>query len=175
MPLQEHRSGRGRHAPAPGPPGSNGRGRPSAENFAARAAQSGARPRAAGSGRREPPAANEVQSRKYVYLVKTKRKQAVGPGPLAATTGLQHFSRMTDGTTRLDTWLWAARFYKTRALAAAAVDGGRVELNDQKPKRGKSLKPGDRLRIRLGPYEHTVTVLGLSQRRGPAATAAGLY
>jgi ribosome-associated heat shock protein Hsp15 len=110
-----------------------------------------------------------------VYLVKTKRKQAVGPGPLAATTGLQHFSRMTDGTTRLDTWLWAARFYKTRALAAAAVDGGRVELNDQKPKRGKSLKPGDRVRIHLGPYEHLVTVLGLSQRRGPAAAAALLY
>ena len=109
-----------------------------------------------------------------MYLVKTKRKQAMGPGPLAAAPGLQHFSLMTDGT-RLDTWLWAARFYKTRALAAAAVDGGRVELNDQKPKRGKSLKPGDRLRIRLGPYEHHVTVLGLSQRRGPAAAAALLY
>ena len=109
------------------------------------------------------------------YLVKTKRKQAMGPGPLAAAPGLQHYSWMTDGTVRLDTWLWAARFYKTRALAAAAVDGGRVELNDQKPKRGKSLKPGDRLRIRLGPYEHLVTVLGLSQRRGPAAAAALLY
>ena len=105
-----------------------------------------------------------------------KRKRAIGPGPLAATQGVQHFSRMTDtNNTRLDTWLWAARFYKTRALAAAAVDGGRVELNGQKPKRGKSLKPGDRLRIRLGPYEHQLTVLGLSQRRGPAATAARLY
>ncbi len=82
---------------------------------------------------------------------------------------------MTDANTRLDTWLWAARFYKTRALAAAAVDGGRVELNGQKPKRGKSLKPGDELRIRLGPYSHHVTVLALSQRRGPAPAAAQLY
>ena len=104
-----------------------------------------------------------------------KRKQSNQPGPLAPTPEVQHFSRMPDSNTRLDTWLWAARFFKTRALAAAAVDGGRVELNEQKPKRGKSLKPGDRLRIRLGPYEHHVTVLGLSSRRGPAATAAGLY
>jgi len=81
----------------------------------------------------------------------------------------------TDNPTRLDTWLWAARFFKTRALAAAAVLAGRVELNDQKPKRGKFLKPGDQLRIRLGPYEHHITVLGLAQRRGPAAVAAGLY
>jgi len=53
----------------------------------------------------------------------------------------------TDNPTRLDTWLWAARFFKTRALAAAAVLAGRVELNDQKPKRGKFLKPGDHLTL----------------------------
>jgi len=77
--------------------------------------------------------------------------------------------------TRLDLWLWSARFFKTRALAAAAVEGGRVELNGQPTKRGKSLRRGDRLRIRLGPYEYLITVLGLARRRGPATEAAELY
>lgn len=76
---------------------------------------------------------------------------------------------------RLDKWLWAARFYKTRALAAEAVDGGKVELNGARPKRSKELHVGDRLRIRQGPYEHHVEVRVLSHRRGPAAEAAGLY
>jgi ribosome-associated heat shock protein Hsp15 len=76
---------------------------------------------------------------------------------------------------RLDLWLHAARFFKTRALAAAAVEGGRVELNGQKTKRAKLLRPGDQLRIRLGPFEHRVTVLGLARRRGPASAAAALY
>lgn len=76
---------------------------------------------------------------------------------------------------RLDKWLFAARFYKTRALAAQAIDGGKVELNGDKAKRSKSLKIGDTLRIRLGPYEHTITVRALSDRRGPAAEAALLY
>lgn len=76
---------------------------------------------------------------------------------------------------RLDKWLWAARFFKTRALAAEAVAGGKVELNGDKPKRARAVRPGDRLRIRLGPYLHLVTVLQLSERRGPAATAAALY
>ncbi len=76
---------------------------------------------------------------------------------------------------RLDKWLWAARFFKTRALAAEAVAGGKVELNGDKPKRARAVRPGDRLRIRLGPYLHIVTVLQLSERRGPASAAASLY
>ena len=76
---------------------------------------------------------------------------------------------------RLDLWLHAARFFKTRALAAAAVEGGRVELNGQKTKRAKLIRPGDQLRIRLGPFEHRVTVLGLARRRGSASAAAALY
>jgi ribosome-associated heat shock protein Hsp15 len=76
---------------------------------------------------------------------------------------------------RLDKWLWAARFYKTRGLAAAALDGGKVELNGEKAKRGKPVRPGDQLRIRLGPYEHRVTVLAISAQRGPAAVAATLF
>jgi ribosome-associated heat shock protein Hsp15 len=76
---------------------------------------------------------------------------------------------------RLDKWLWAARFYKTRALAAEAVEGGKVQVNGDRPKRARPVQVGDELRIRLGPYEHIVTVLALSHRRGPASQAAGLY
>jgi ribosome-associated heat shock protein Hsp15 len=76
---------------------------------------------------------------------------------------------------RLDKWLWAARFFKTRALAAEAVEGGKVQVNGDRPKRARQLQVGDELRIRLGPYEHAVTVRALSDRRGPATQAAGLY
>ncbi|MDP9203029.1 MAG: RNA-binding S4 domain-containing protein [Gemmatimonadota bacterium] len=76
---------------------------------------------------------------------------------------------------RLDKWLWAARFFKTRALAADAVESGKVEVNGERAKRAKQLQVGDSLRIRLGPYHHIVTVRALSERRGPASLAAGLY
>lgn len=76
---------------------------------------------------------------------------------------------------RLDQWLWAARFFKTRALAAEAVAGGKVELNGGRPKRAHAVRPGDQLRIRLGPYVHLVTVTAVTARRGPATTAAALY
>jgi ribosome-associated heat shock protein Hsp15 len=76
---------------------------------------------------------------------------------------------------RLDKWLWAARFFKTRALAAEAVAGGKVQVNGDRPKRARPLQVGDEVRIRLGPYEHTITVRALSDRRGPATQAAGLY
>jgi len=76
---------------------------------------------------------------------------------------------------RLDKWLWAARFFKTRALAAEAIEGGKVELNGDHPRRSRSLKAGDELRIRIAPYEHVITVRVLSDRRGPAAAARELY
>jgi ribosome-associated heat shock protein Hsp15 len=76
---------------------------------------------------------------------------------------------------RLDKWLWAARFFKTRAIAAEAIESGKVEVNGDRPKRGKAVKVGDRLRVRLGPYEHHVVVRELSARRGPAAVAQTLY
>src|SRR2546428_7352598 len=76
---------------------------------------------------------------------------------------------------RLDTWLWAARFFKTRALAAQAVDGGKVELNGARAKRAKPAQVGDRVRVRRGPSEYHVTVRGLSARRGPPAAAAAMY
>ena len=84
-------------------------------------------------------------------------------------------SDQDDGRVRLDKWLWAARFFKTRALAAEAVEGGKVQVNGDRPKRARPLQLGDEIRIRLGPYEHIVTVRALSGRRGPASQAAGLY
>jgi ribosome-associated heat shock protein Hsp15 len=76
---------------------------------------------------------------------------------------------------RLDRWLWAARFYKTRALAVEAIAGGKVQVNGHRAKRAKHLRVGDELRIRKGPFEHQVVVRGLSERRGPAAQAQTLY
>ncbi len=79
------------------------------------------------------------------------------------------------GRVRLDKWLWAARFFKTRALAADAIESGKVEVNGERAKRAKQLQAGDMVRIRLGPYQHFVKVLALSERRGPASVAATLY
>jgi ribosome-associated heat shock protein Hsp15 len=76
---------------------------------------------------------------------------------------------------RLDKWLWAARFFKTRALAADAIESGKVEVNGERAKRAKQLQAGDMVRIRLGPYQHLVKVLAMSERRGPASVAATLY
>jgi ribosome-associated heat shock protein Hsp15 len=76
---------------------------------------------------------------------------------------------------RLDKWLWAARFFKTRALAASAIDGGKIDVNGDRAKRSRGLAPGDQLRIRLGPYEHIVVVRQLNNRRGPARVAMELY
>lgn len=76
---------------------------------------------------------------------------------------------------RLDQWLWAARFFKTRALAAAGVAGGKVELNGARPKRAHLVHPGDRVRLRLGHFEFMLTVRELSARRGPASAAQQLY
>ena len=76
---------------------------------------------------------------------------------------------------RIDKWLWAARFFKTRALAVAAIDGGKVELNRTAVKPSREVKAGDEVRLRLGPYVHVLVVRGVSDRRGPAAVAATLY
>ena len=76
---------------------------------------------------------------------------------------------------RLDKWLWAARFFKTRSLATEAVNGGKVELNGLRPKPSRDVKVGDQLRIRVGPFVHALIVRALSDRRGPAAAAALLF
>jgi ribosome-associated heat shock protein Hsp15 len=80
-----------------------------------------------------------------------------------------------EDRTRVDKWLWAARFYKTRALAAEAIAGGKVQVNGERVKRARPLQVGDEIRIRQGPYEHQIVVRGLSARRGPASQAAELY
>jgi len=76
---------------------------------------------------------------------------------------------------RIDKWLWAARFYKTRGLSAEAIDAGKVEVNGERSKRSRLVQAGDRIRIRSGPYEHVVVVRGVSERRGSAPVAQALY
>ena len=79
---------------------------------------------------------------------------------------------------RLDKWLWAARFYKTRALAVEAIDKGRVQVNGQPTKRSRELRAGDRVALRQGErgeIAREVQVLGLSEVRGPAPAAQRLY
>lgn len=82
---------------------------------------------------------------------------------------------MTEAKVRLDKWLWAARFYKTRSAATDAVNGGKIEVNGEGAKPARPVQPGDTIRIRLAPYEQIVKVTGLAERRGSAAVAAGLY
>ncbi len=82
---------------------------------------------------------------------------------------------MSEDLLRVDKWLWAARFFKTRNLAAKAVDGGKVRLNGAGTKPARELKPGDELAIRIGEYEWVIEVRALSRQRGPAAQAALLY
>ena len=76
---------------------------------------------------------------------------------------------------RLDKWLWAARFFKTRSLAATAVNGGKVHLNGARTKPARALRIGDTLEIRRGEETYTVVVKALDTRRGPAAKARLLY
>ena len=76
---------------------------------------------------------------------------------------------------RLDKWLWAARFFKTRGLAQRAIAAGQVKLNDERVKPAHEVKEGFALSIRVGDYEWNVKVLGLSEKRGPAEVARNLY
>lgn len=84
-----------------------------------------------------------------------------GPGPLESL--------------RLDKWLWAARFFKTRLLAVEAINGGKIHLNGQRAKPGKEVKIGSRLRIHIGSLEWEITVAGITKQRRPAPEAALLY
>jgi ribosome-associated heat shock protein Hsp15 len=76
---------------------------------------------------------------------------------------------------RIDKWLWASRFFKTRSLATRAVNGGHVQVNGQRVKPARQVQAGDVLSIRRGPAEFEVVVRMLSDRRGPAVAAARLY
>jgi len=76
---------------------------------------------------------------------------------------------------RIDKWLWAARFYKTRSLAADEIRKGRVEVNGQTAKASRELRPGDLVELRRGALVQTVSVIALSDMRGPAPAAQALY
>ena len=76
---------------------------------------------------------------------------------------------------RLDKWLWAARFFKTRVLAADAIDIGRVDVNEERAKRARLVKAGDTITVRRPPFAHHVVVRGVSEQRGPATVAQQLY
>jgi ribosome-associated heat shock protein Hsp15 len=83
--------------------------------------------------------------------------------------------RQSNADIRLDKWLWAARFFKTRSLAAEAVSGGKININGERAKPSRSVRLGDKLNIRRGPYEWTVIVKDVSRLRGPASQAHQLY
>lgn len=83
--------------------------------------------------------------------------------------------KMTEEKIRLDKWLWAARFFKTRSLASKAVSGGHVHLGGSRVKPSRTVQVGDRLQIKRGEEEFTIDILVLSSRRGPATVARTLY
>ncbi len=82
---------------------------------------------------------------------------------------------MQEEGVRVDRWLWAARFAKSRSLASEAVKGGRVQVNGSRVKPSRELRPGDRVEIVAGPERRTVVVRAVAERRGPASQAALLY
>src|SRR4051812_37529843 len=112
----------------------------------------------------------------------------IDPAGLAAHAGLGYGQRrghapsggsgMKTGTVesvRLDKWLWAARFFKTRSLATQEIDKGRVQVNGQVAKPARELHPGDLVELRQGPVTRAIHVRGLSNMRGPAPVAQALY
>ena len=82
---------------------------------------------------------------------------------------------MGQNSVRLDKWLWAARFFKTRALASAAVSGGKVHVDGARSKPARSVMAGNRLTITLGSDTMEIVILAVSEKRGPAPTAQALY
>jgi ribosome-associated heat shock protein Hsp15 len=80
-----------------------------------------------------------------------------------------------DEEVRLDKWLWAARFFKTRSLAAEAVTGGKIDINGERAKASRIVRLGDKLCVRRGLYEWTIVVKNVSRLRGPAPQAQLLY
>ena len=88
---------------------------------------------------------------------------------------MSHEKNAESAKLRIDKWLWAARFFKTRSLAIAAIESGKVLINEVRIKPAKSIDIEDLVAIRLGPYQFVVEVLALSDKRGPAPQAQKLY
>jgi len=84
-------------------------------------------------------------------------------------------TEQTNEPTRIDKWLWNARFFKTRSLAAEAITGGKIDVNGARPKPSRIMRIGDQLSIRRGRYDWTVVVKGIAKLRGPASEAQLLY
>lgn len=82
---------------------------------------------------------------------------------------------ISEEPVRIDKWLWAARFFKTRGMASEAVEGGHIEVNGKRVKPSKDVRPGDALEIVKGPLRFSVVVRATAERRGPASLAAQLY
>jgi ribosome-associated heat shock protein Hsp15 len=81
----------------------------------------------------------------------------------------------SPGAIRLDIWLWAARMFKTRSLAKAAIEAGRVAIDEQACKASRAVRVGDRITLTRANERHELTVLAVSAQRGPAQQAQGLY
>jgi len=96
-------------------------------------------------------------------------------GIWSSHAGLSGRDALAEEKIRIDKWLWAARFFKTRSLATKAVLGGHVHVNGSRVKAARPVKEGDCLLIRRGEQEFTVNVLGISSKRGPAKIAVTLY
>src|SRR6478735_5888958 len=96
---------------------------------------------------------------------------ATSAGPSSASSGGSFVTWHDGPMVRVDKWLWAARLAKTRALAAEAASGGRVEINGQRVKPSKEVRPGDEVEVTTGPYRRVVIVQALAERRGPAKEA----
>lgn len=76
---------------------------------------------------------------------------------------------------RLDKWLWAARFFKTRSLANQAIEHGQVKLEGERVKPAREIRPGDQLQVHIGDFDWLLTVCALAMQRGPAPVAQQLY
>lgn len=92
-----------------------------------------------------------------------------------ATPDPIQFDKAGPNKMRLDKWLWAARFFKTRSLATQAIAHGRVKLQGERVKPAREVGPGDRLELHAGDVDWTITVRALSMQRGPAPVAQALY
>lgn len=122
---------------------------------------------------RECGAAKWLQGLRLTVIAVNQRVQQLGGGDVLLS--MRDIGQDAEAEVRLDKWLWAARFFKTRSLAAEAIAGGKVQVNGDRAKRARHLEVGDEIRIRLGPYEHVVRVRALSAHRGPASRAAELF
>ena len=88
---------------------------------------------------------------------------------------MNHGNDDAVAATRIDVWLWAARFFKTRSLAKQAIENGKVEVDGQRAKASRNVRPGDAVQVVRGEETFVVEVLAISEQRGPAAAAQALY